>query len=90
MGNVNKSPEDCFSLMLFFASSTPKSPPNKPPIIVLVLNKFSREETSEGNMGFSKNPTMREPRKAPIAAPKIMDNRFIETMGSVVRFRKKT
>ena len=58
--------------------------------MVLLLNKLKTESASAGKMGFSKNPIMRDPKNAPMAAPKMIDNRLVETMVSVVLFRKNT
>ena len=76
MGKVNRSPEDCFSWIIFFENSTPINPPNNPPIIDFVLSNCNMlMEFIEIN-GFSKNPTSLEPIKAPTMAPSMIESLF--------------
>ena len=80
MGKVNKSPEELRSPIIFFAISTPISPPNKPPIIVLELRMSMIDFSFITSKGFSKSPTTLEPKYAPAAAPMIMDKRLLSPM----------
>lgn len=83
IGKTNKSPEDCFSPIIFLAISTPKRPPNNPPIMVLAFKSAISTEASKEKTGFSKKATILDPNKAPITAPRIMESLFKFEMESV-------
>ena len=87
---IARSPEDCGSLSFHFVSSTPMSPPNNPPMIVFKLRSSNSVTLLKSTMGFSRNPTMRDPINAPMAAPRMMESLLDVEIGSVVRFLKCT
>lgn len=88
IGRVNKSPEECFSLIFHFAISTPSSPPNNPPMIVLTFISCRTFTFEKFAVGFSSTPTSLEPTSAPSAAPKMIARRLDDVITSAVLFLK--
>lgn len=73
----------------FLEISTPKSPPNNPPIIVLEFKRVNKAEILKVKIGFSKKATILEPKKAPIAAPNTIESLFKFGIESVECFLRK-
>lgn len=90
IGKVNKSPEDCFSLIIFFDTSTPIKPPNNPPIMDFVLSKSNMFSDEKSIIGFSKKPISLEPTNEPIIAPKIIESRLLLEIVSITDLRNLT
>lgn len=90
MGKVNKSPDEFLSPIIFFAISTPINPPNSPPIIDFTFSIWSKVTSEVSKNGYSKNPMIREPIKAPKVAPIMIDSLLFDEILSVLFFRRKT
>ena len=57
--------------------------------MVFVFKIVIKELISVGYNGFSKKPIIRDPKKAPSAAPNIIESLFVFGIASFVRFLKK-
>ena len=90
IGKVNKSPEECLSLIIFFEVSTPINPPNSPPIIDFVLSNRNILLVVSVIKGFSKKPTSLEPTNAPKIAPSIIESLFLFDIWSFASLRNLT
>ena len=86
IGRVNRSPEGCLSFNFHLVISTPSKPPKSPPMIVLRLKKYMKSRLPKSTTGFSRNAAMRDPSSAPTAAPRMIDKRFEDVMGSGLFF----
>ncbi len=87
IGKVNKSPEERFSLIIFFEVSTPINPPKRPPMIDFVFSKRSTLLALNVIKGFSRKPISLEPINAPAIAPRIIESLFLFEIGSNVSLR---
>ena len=90
IGKVNKSPEECLSLIIFFEVSTPINPPNSPPMMDFVLSKRNILLVVSVIIGFSEKPISLEPTNAPKIAPSIIESLFLFDIWSFVRARNLT